>query len=131
VLATLGAALLLLFQPGWLELLGWEWLLELWRESAPDSELGPVDKAAHLVVFGTLQWMWLAATRELSGLRRLTTTVGLLVFLYSFGLELLQRLTPDRGFELSDLGANALGIGVASMLYLLRARRSRAKLGRT
>lgn len=122
VAATVVTAVLLLFQPSWFRSLGLDWLLELWQHSAPQPSWGYGDKVVHACLFGVLQWLWLGNGLRLERGRAAWLGVGVAVFLYSAGLESLQRLLPERSFELGDLTANALGIVVSSWLFARSVR---------
>jgi len=81
-----------------------------------------IDKPGHSIAYaslaGTLLW---AYSRFLEGLKlSMFSMVGLssFAFLYSLLLEIVQYYLPHRTFDLWDLLANAIGIGLVTILFL-------------
>jgi VanZ family protein len=71
----------------------------------------PLDKVAHVALFGLLARAWLRAARPAG----LAAAAGVAAIAVAYGglLELLQPVVSARGAEWGDLAADALGAGVA------------------
>jgi VanZ family protein len=77
------------------------------------------DKLNHLAAFGALGLCAVFGWRS-SRAARLGVLLGLLVF--GGAIELLQLQVPNRRGEWSDLGADAIGIGLGALLALFWLR---------
>lgn len=72
-------------------------------------EMFPSDKAVHAVAYAVL-----ASIPSLEGSPLRTVLMAAASFLLGVVLELLQRITPDRQFEVADILANGLGVVVGA-----------------
>jgi VanZ family protein len=88
---------------------------------APPRELDiGWDKLNHLAAFATLAVCAVFGWRSARA-ARLAVLLALLA--YGGAIELLQLQVPNRSAEWSDLGADAIGIGVGALLALVWLRR--------
>jgi VanZ family protein len=78
------------------------------------------DKLNHLAAFGSLGLCAVFGWRHSSAAR-----LAVLLALLAFGgaIELVQLQLPNRSGEWSDLGADAIGIGLGALLAMLWLRR--------
>jgi VanZ family protein len=81
------------------------------------------DKLNHVAAFATLAVCAVLGWRE-SRAARLTVLLALLAF--GGAIELMQLQVPNRSGEWSDLGADAIGLGLGTTLALLWLRRRKA-----
>lgn len=116
----------------------WRWLLTLLivvvgalaLTPAPAVELGlGWDKMNHLLAFASLALCALLGYRAPRALQ-----LGLLAALLAYGglIEVLQQFVPTRSAEWADLLADAIGIGIGTLVsaLLLHACRGHATSGR-
>ena len=85
-------------------------------EELPDVGLDPVDKLAHVLIFGSHCFLLrraLAGRAEGGATRVAAASVS---GVYAVLLEVAQLWVPGRGFEWWDLVANAVGVALAALL---------------
>ena len=78
------------------------------------------DKLNHLAAFAALALCAVFGWRSSPASRRIVVLLGLLAF--GGAIELVQLQVPNRSGEWSDLGADALGIGLGALLAWLWLR---------
>lgn len=107
----------------------WRWALLLLAALVTALALAPTpprqmdlgwDKLNHLFAFAVLAVCAVFGWRS-SHAARLAVLLALLAF--GGAIELLQLQVPNRSAEWSDLGADAIGIGMGALLALLWLRR--------
>lgn len=78
-----------------------------------------LDYLAHFVIFIPWMFLWKKNTKmsfkKNAGRTIWFITVGLLL---AFGLELIQYYLPYRAFNINDLIANGIGIGIGSIFFI-------------
>jgi VanZ family protein len=84
------------------------------------------DKLNHVTAFAALAVCAIFGWRS-SRAARLAVLLALLAF--GGAIELVQRQLPNRSGEWSDLGADAIGIGLGALLALLWLRRRKEQPG--
>jgi len=84
------------------------------------------DKLNHVFAFAALAVCAVFGWRGGSRAARLAVLLGLLAF--GGAIELVQLQVPNRSGEWSDLGADAIGIGLGALLALLWLRRRKEQL---
>lgn len=88
----------------------------------------PVDKIIHMILFGTLAFSFFYYFEQ-SAVKSLKTTSAkayVLIFciLYGIGMEYYQKyFVPSRGFEVSDMLADAIGAILALPVFLFVRRK--------
>lgn len=76
-----------------------------------------MDKLEHLLAYAVLTQVWLAS-------RRVSTTLGVAIVVYSLMLEAAQGLTHYRAVEGGDVLANVLGVSLSlALTRMWRLRR--------
>jgi VanZ family protein len=107
----------------------WRWLLLLLATVIAILAVVPVpprqldlgwDKLNHLAAFGALG---LCAVFGWRGSRAVRLSVLLALLAFGAAIELVQLQIPNRSGEWTDLGADAIGIGLGALLALLWLRR--------
>ena len=76
------------------------------------------DKWVHAGLFGILTWIWCWALAHFNmkpaGMRRAFLLIAILALGYGIGMEFVQKYwASQRGFELLDMCADALGAAIA------------------
>ncbi len=82
----------------------------------PEAVQPWADKLVHGFLFFVLAALGLRSARALPGIRRPLVFVAAATLVYAVILELIQTQVPGRGWELFDLVAGILGIGLALVL---------------
>jgi VanZ family protein len=96
--------------------------------SGPDLPSFPhIDKLAHIIVFGLLGFAVVRAfSRSLGwGPLQISLLSIFLVTAYGASDELHQHFVPRRTVELLDVGADAVGVTLACLVWFLMIQRSR------
>ncbi|MBT8141762.1 MAG: hypothetical protein HKN88_08875 [Gammaproteobacteria bacterium] len=75
---------------------------------------GLSDKVVHFVIYFTVTIWFVGIVQQ-----RFFWLLGLVFFVFSYAIEVLQGMTTYRRFEWSDLLANGVGIAVALLLGML------------
>ncbi|MBN8458502.1 MAG: VanZ family protein [Verrucomicrobia bacterium] len=83
------------------------------------------DKLGHLILFGTLAWLFNRSLRyRLLVGRPLVLPLGsVLALVIAAGEELTQLAFPNRNFDLADLAADFVGIAIFSWIQWMRRNR--------
>lgn len=103
----------------WLLVAAWTLGIAWGSLSAAPDVLDVSDTTLHLVAYLGLAWL----LRRALGGRGLwwgALVPGALAWLFGFGLEALQALSPHRHFEVRDLIANSIGVALALVLPVRR-----------
>jgi VanZ family protein len=86
-----------------------------------------IDKLAHIIVFGLLGLTVVRAFSRLLSWRPMQVSLLSIVVVTAYGAsdELHQHFIPQRTVELLDVGADAIGVTLACLVWFLMIQRSR------
>lgn len=116
--------------PHLLRLAAWVWtgivfLLCIWpADELPKSDIPLIDKWTHLVLFGGFNFLWLLSASGSTKLNRKVLFISFIAIVFGGLIELIQTAVPSlgRSGDLLDVLADAIGVLLAAMLYLLFCR---------
>jgi VanZ family protein len=91
------------------------------------DHLSTLVDGGHVAAYAAFMIIVVMAWREKVG----PLWLALALFAYGYGLELLQELVPGRQYQLSDIGANGLGIAIGLIGAHLFDLRAAMRKGRT
>ena len=97
-------------------IIGWGSLITIGDATPPSIKVS--DKLIHSSAYFLLTLCWLVAFKNNYKYLKINTYIIILIFLYGILIEVLQTtVTVNRQFEINDILANMLGIGVGFTIF--------------
>ncbi|UMB59854.1 VanZ family protein [Lutibacter sp. A80] len=97
-------------------IIGWGSLVTIGETIPPTIQVS--DKLIHSSAYFLLTMCWLIAYKNNHKYLKINTYIIILIFLYGILIEVLQATaTANRQFEIKDILANMLGIGIGFTIF--------------